>query len=851
MPPPGSADRVRVRKLLEGAIGLPPADRGAYLREHLDAGPELDEALDLIEQVEGVGEFLGTSLPATKVAESVAQPERIGQYRILRPLGWGSMGVVYLAEQEAPRRLVAVKLLRMDVAEPGAAGRFEREADVLAQLSHPGVARVLESGALDLGAGQQPFIAMEYIEGLPITVFAEQRKLSPEARVALVVRVAEAVAHTHARGVLHRDLKPENILVREDGSPCVLDFGVAQTLVGDGRDLRMTATGAVVGTLAYMAPEQARGATVDARADLFALGAILYELLTGSVPFDVHGRLPHEALRIVADGEWVPPARLGVQLETDLRAVLAGALAAEPARRYANVEAFAEDLGRYLEGRPVRARPPAPWESFRRALARHPRSIVGSGLLLLALGAAVAFAFIAALDARRESGISALFTDRQLLTELNAAVERLWPTSSDNIPSFNDWLASARKLVARTGEHRVVAASLLGRGGADVEGRGSTDWIAAEGARFVEELEAFAAPGGSLAIVESRAKVLQTLHRSTIEALAAEWRAAARRVAADERFQGLMLLPQEGLIPLGPDPHSGLEEFHLFGSGAVYDRQHSGSTQGGLGAEHGLVLVLIPGGMARIGVRDFDARRARGESVERHEGPVIVLELDPFLISKFEMTQAQWVRLFQGNPSDWDIGSEVKGAVVDGRNPVDSVTWDMSMRYLPRLALTLPTEAQWEWAARAGSDLLYLWSDDWESLEPYVNAYLYASRTAQGDPIPWKDGYRVHAPVGSFLPNPFGLYDVLGNVWECCLDDYKVRYHQLQHRPGDGLVIAEPDGDKSTRGAGFGIPLSQQRPAYRGMQLAWDSSPETGVRPARPLVLEEPPMIAPESGERR
>ncbi|MEO1280091.1 MAG: serine/threonine-protein kinase, partial [Planctomycetota bacterium] len=172
-----------------------------------------------------------------------------------------------------------------------------REAQVLARLSHPGIATVYEAGIADLGSGQQPWFAMEYVDGLPLGRHASEADLDRRARVALVAQAARAVQHAHDHGVVHRDLKPENVLVDGEGAVRVVDFGVARTREEDAQTLHLTATGQVIGTLAYMAPEQARGGLAGVGADQFALGAILYELLTRELPLPVRGQLPHEALR--------------------------------------------------------------------------------------------------------------------------------------------------------------------------------------------------------------------------------------------------------------------------------------------------------------------------------------------------------------------------------------------------------------------------------------------------------------------------------------------------------------------------------------------------------------------------
>ncbi len=361
----------RERTLIHAALDLPPEARGSFVAANFPDGPRREEALALLARVETLDGFLEAPLASTPIFDA-AVPARIGDHSIERVLGWGSMGVVYLARQSSPARTVALKVLRVDCPGASSARRFEREVEVLARLSHRGIATLYEAGVVDLRGVEQPWYSMEYVEGVPLTEFAQTSDLDVRARVRLIVEVAHAVQHAHDSGVVHRDLKPENVLVDAQGEVRVLDFGVAALVAEEESLLTLTATGQVVGTLAYMAPEQARGGRLTASADQFAIGAMLYELLTGELPFPVRGRLPHEALRVIADGAWTPPTKHAPELDGDLAAVLSQALAPEPSQRYASVGRLAEDLGRWLDGRPVRARPPSAWRTTRRLARRYP-----------------------------------------------------------------------------------------------------------------------------------------------------------------------------------------------------------------------------------------------------------------------------------------------------------------------------------------------------------------------------------------------------------------------------------------------------------------------------------------------
>jgi len=307
------------------------------------------------------GCLLGLALQRPSTADASAtggMPSRIGAYRILDVLGQGGFGIVYLAEQERPRRGVALKVARPGIAGSEAMRRFEREAELLGRLQHPGIAQIFEAGTDDSGSGPRPFFAMELIDGEAITRYAQRTGLDRRGRIELIVEVCGAVQHAHDSGVLHRDLKPANILVDRNGRARILDFGVACVLATDAATVSMmTSAGQILGTIPYMSPEQLEGGSqwVDERADVYALGAILYELLTGELPIPVEGKSIHEAARMIAVDE---PVRLGQRdrgMQGDLENVVTKALEKLPARRYASADALATDLRNVLGDRPVEA----------------------------------------------------------------------------------------------------------------------------------------------------------------------------------------------------------------------------------------------------------------------------------------------------------------------------------------------------------------------------------------------------------------------------------------------------------------------------------------------------------------
>lgn len=350
-----------------------------------------------------------------------AAPMEVGGFTLVEVIGSGSMGQVYRARQRQPAREVALKLVA--ALGPESQRRLAREVEALARLEHPGIARLYAAGNDRINGVDQPWLAMEYVRGSQLREWAQAQPLP--ARIEVLVRICRAVHHAHGRGIIHRDLKPANILVESGGQPRVLDFGVARVL--EGGYGHATRQGQVLGSLPYMSPEQLGGDShaVDARSDVYALGAIAYELVTGQLPHP--GLLDaslFKALAIHRDEKIVPPSSLLPAARGDLDAVLMKALAAEPERRYASAAELAADFERWLQHRPVEARAATPGYVVARFVRRHRAASLAAALALLALVVATAVSLRFAWQAQQaqalaeqraaESGAVNAFLERML-----------------------------------------------------------------------------------------------------------------------------------------------------------------------------------------------------------------------------------------------------------------------------------------------------------------------------------------------------------------------------------------------------------------------------------------------------
>ena len=895
-PDPKSVEEA-VDLFLAGRRARTEDDSKAFAARYPHLEPELSSALDALVALEAAtGRDVDTDVSIPDRVGAYRVVREIGR--------GGMGVVLEAVEEPLGRRVALKVLPPELVASPSARARFRREAELAARLDHTGIATIYGAGveaehpwiamrfvegktlARAIADAKEAGASSLRLEALP----AKGREAA--LRVAsLLAKVARALHAAHEHGVVHRDIKPSNVIVQPDGAPVLLDFGLAITEESDG--MTVTRTGEAPGTPAYIAPEMIAGevARPDAQGDVYALGVTLYESLALRRPFEAP---THAALyRSILAGSPPNVRALNPSVPRDLAVVVATAMERERTRRYRSAQALAEDLEACVAERPIAARPVPIHGRILRWVRREPRLAAASGAAVVATVGGLAWISVVQASAARalatknreleetndglaKAKVRAEENERiaaqraddvlslsaiQELKELVAESDRSWPAFPDRIPAYDAWLAKARVLIEGVpgkhpslADHEAKLAEIRKRAGTDGQGEfldPKDRWWQAQLVELVTDLKAFEDEKSGLfsegtsdahgwGIARRRREAASIAERSVDSPLARErWQAASAAIAASPRYGGLAIAPQLGLVPIGADPSSGLWEFTDLQSGEPAVRGADGRLS--IAESTGLVFVLLPAGRFQMGAQSDDPSGPNFDPDARNEeGPVNEVGLDAFFLSKYEMTQGQWLRVAGRNPSYYQPGFDNDGHPNDLTNPVEAISYLECAEVLRRLGLVVPTEAQWEYACRAGTRTPWWTGADRMSLPGKVNiadlalVRIGGPKTMADDFPGLDDGFGMHAPVGSFPPNPFGFHEILGNLWEWCRDcpgDY-----DLPVRPGDGERRSEPVQKRILRGGCFNATAATARAARRDFGTVDFRDDIAGVRPARAIA---------------
>ncbi len=350
------------------------------------------------------------SVPEPGKFATTGMPSEIGRYKILGIIASGGMGVVYEAMQEAPRRRVGLKIIKAGAASEMALHRFHFESQTLAKLSHPNIAQVYEAGTWESENGEVPFFAMEYIPGARgIVSFAEKKDLPIRDRLELFAKVCDAVHHAHQKGIIHRDLKPDNILVDANGEPKIIDFGVARATDADLAVTTMQTTmGQLIGTLQYMSPEQcdADPDRIDTRSDVYALGVVLFQLLSGKLPYDLRRQAIHEAVRIIKEQRPISMSIVNTTLKGDVDTIALKAMEKDCDRRYQSAAELANDINHFLNNEPIIARPLSIGYQLRLFTKKYKRTCAAVMLLAVSIVLGIIGTTWGMIEANRQEAIA-------------------------------------------------------------------------------------------------------------------------------------------------------------------------------------------------------------------------------------------------------------------------------------------------------------------------------------------------------------------------------------------------------------------------------------------------------------
>jgi serine/threonine protein kinase/formylglycine-generating enzyme required for sulfatase activity len=837
------ADLAAVKALFLQAAALDdPAARAALVDERCGGDAALRDrvhallaANDRAEEgaaTASLGPGAGDPAPT---ADFPGKDERIGavlagRYKLIEAIGEGGMGSVYMAQQTEPvKRPVAVKVIKAGMDSKAVLARFEAERQALAMMDHPNIAKVLDAGTTD---GGRSFFVMELVKGTPITRYCDEHRLTPRQRLELFVPVCQAIQHAHQKGIIHRDIKPSNVLVAlydDRPVPKVIDFGVAKAA---GQSLTeqtlMTGFGQIVGTPEYMSPEQAtlNNLDIDTRSDVYSLGVLLYELLTGTTPVDkkslgkaalleilrmvreVEAQRPStklstlDALPSVAANRGTEPAKLSRLMRGELDWLVMKALEKDRTRRYETANGLARDIQRYLADEVVEARPPSVGYRVRKLVRRHKGQVIAASLVLFGLFAGIVGTTWGLFEAKRSAKSEWLAKlDAQDKEKLADEQRKAAEAEAAKAKKARDFLVSLFELSDHNSQRGIMTArQLLDHAEQRIPNEfADQPESRAEVLAAIETAYAKMTANSPLAMILEVSGTVQLQSTRIVNRLALPqtllYAGDRLRLAADAHVQ-LVILSDLHKELLRPGTEATVRRKGCEPQGAISQRVE----------DILLTFVRLPKATFYMGWgADAGSEITREKGLVRHlvtKGTKTAIKED-FEIAVHDVTQGQWQAVMGNNPSYYSRfaggGNQVKDISDEELKlfPVDSVTWTQAQEFIRKLneqnrgsgwTYRLPTDVEWEYACRGGA-----------TSEEECSYHFYFAKPTNDAPK-WPFLQRT-TRVGAYPPNKLGLCDMYGNVSQWCANAL------IDKRQGSMGMITRGGGcragDRSALGAGY------------------------------------------------